>query len=108
MLEKVWSKQIEQTEVWWPNRQVEGMVRKKVSVQADRAYVNRFDEVVNGLKEAGMTVQDEITVLGHFNGIAEAETIETLKAVPGVAVVNVIGDEGTEDSDEYSIADKSE
>lgn len=81
------------------------MVRKKVKVQADRTYMDRFDEVAKGLKDAGMTVQDEIGVLGHFSGVADADAIESLKSVPGVATVDVTGDEGTEDSDDYSIAD---
>jgi|GEM_PF-2838331 hypothetical protein len=81
----------------------EFMTRKKVRVQADRAYLDRFDEVANGLKEAGMTVQDQIDILGHFSGVADADAIENLKAVPGVAAVDVTGDEGTPDSDDYSI-----
>ena len=81
------------------------MTRKKIRVQADRTYVDRFDEVSKGLKDAGMTVQDEVGVLGYFTGIADAEAIESLKAVPGVASVDVTGDEGTEDPDDYSIAD---
>ena len=79
------------------------MTRKKIKVQADRAYVDRFDEVAKGLKDAGMTVQDEIGILGHFTGVADAEALDSLKAVPGVASVDVTGDEGTEDSDDYSI-----
>jgi len=82
------------------------MVQKKVSVQADSSYINRFDEVKKDLKDAGMTIHDEISVLGHFSGIADQETIEKLKAIPGVADVKVTGDEGSEDVDDYSIADE--
>ena len=81
------------------------MVRKKVSVQADSSYVDRFDEVARQLREAGMAIHDEIAVLGHFSGVADLQTIEKLKALPGVADVKVTGDEGSEDDDEYSIGD---
>jgi hypothetical protein len=80
------------------------MARKKVTVQADRAYLGRFKEVARGLAEAGMTVQDEIAPLGHFRGVADADKIEHLKAVPGVALVDVTGDEGEEERDDYSIS----
>ncbi len=82
------------------------MVQIKVSVQADSSYVDRFDEVARQLRDAGMTIHDEIAVLGHFSGVADQETIEKLKVVPGVADVKVTGDEGSEDDDEYSIADE--
>jgi len=84
------------------------MVRKIVRVQADHSYSNRFDEVAKGLKDAGLTVQDEISVLGHFSGVADADAIEKIKAVPGVASVDVAGDEGAEEVDDYSITDSSE
>lgn len=80
------------------------MARKKIRVQADHTYLDRFDEVAKGVKDAGMTVQDEISVLGYLSGVADADAIESLKAVPGVAAVDVTGDEGTGDADDYSIA----
>lgn len=80
------------------------MARKKIRVQADHTYLDRFDEVAKGVKDAGMTVQDEISVLGYLSGVADADAIESLKAVPGVAAVDVTGDEGTDDPDDYSIA----
>lgn len=80
------------------------MARKKVTVQADRSYVDHFDQVSQGLKDAGMTVQDEVGVLGYFSGVADEDAIEDLKSVPGVASVDVTGDEGTEDTDDYSIS----
>ncbi|HEV2852233.1 MAG TPA: hypothetical protein VHC97_05455 [Thermoanaerobaculia bacterium] len=80
------------------------MARKKIKVQADHSYMDRFEEVAQGLKEAGMTVQDEITLLGHFRGLADAGDIERLKALPGVKSVEVTGEEGEEEQDEYSIS----
>lgn len=80
------------------------MRRKMIKVQADSAYLDRFAEVAQGLKEAGMTVQDEIEPLGHFRGVADADKIEHLKAVPGVAVVHVMGEEGDEEKDDYTIS----
>lgn len=80
------------------------MARKKIKVQAAHTYADRFEEVAQSLKEAGMTVQEEITPLGHFQGLADAGDIERLKALPGIASVNVIGEEGEEERDEYSIS----
>lgn len=81
------------------------MARKKIKVQADHAYMDRFEEVAQSLKEAGMTMQDEITPLGHFRGLADTDNIERLKALPGVKRVDVTGEEGEEERDEYSISD---
>lgn len=80
------------------------MARKKVTVQAERAYADRFDEVAQGLRDAGMTVQDEIAPLGHFSGVADEDKIEHLRKIPGVAAVDVTGDEGEEEKDDYSIS----
>jgi len=79
------------------------MGRKRVRVQADHAYIDRIAEIAQGLKQAGMTVQDEIASLGHFRGVADTDKIERLKAVPGVALVDVTGDESEEERDDYSI-----
>ena len=77
--------------------------KKKVKVQADHAYGDSFDEVARNLKDAGLTIQDELPFLGHFRGVASAEDIDKLKNVPGVAAIEVIGDEGDEEQDDYSI-----
>jgi hypothetical protein len=79
------------------------MKRKLVSVQADHTYIDRVEEVAQGLREAGMAVRDQIPPLGHFRGVADADKVERLKGVPGVAVVEVTGDEGDAEQDEYSI-----
>jgi len=84
------------------------MPRKQVKVQADSSYIDRVDEVAEKLKEAGMTVQDEYPLLGHFRGLADADKVESLKEVPGVAVVSVIGDEGDEEKDDFSISTETE
>jgi hypothetical protein len=81
------------------------MGRKQISVQADRAYVGRFQDVAKALRDAGMTVQDELASLGHFRGVVDNEKVEELKMVPGVAAVEVLGDEGEQERDEYSILD---
>ncbi|HEX8138514.1 MAG TPA: hypothetical protein VF544_13180 [Pyrinomonadaceae bacterium] len=79
------------------------MARKQIKVQADRSYCDRFEEVARGLEEAGMTIEQRLMMLGHFRGTAEAEQVERLRAVPGVVAVTVLGDEGDEPRDEYSI-----
>jgi hypothetical protein len=83
------------------------MGRKIIKVQADSAYMDRFAEVAQRLKEAGMIVQDEIAPLGHFRGVADADKIEHLKAVPGVAAVHIMGEEGDEEKDDYSISSET-
>lgn len=84
------------------------MGRKRISVQADRAYTDRFQEIARALEEAGMTVQDELAALGHFRGVVDKDRVENLKAVPGVAAVEVLGDEGEQERDDYSISTESE
>jgi len=79
------------------------MARKQIKVQADRSYGDRVEEVARGLEEAGMTIEQRLMLLGHFRGTAEADEVERLRAVPGVAAVTVLGDEGEEPRDEYSV-----
>ena len=79
------------------------MARKQIKVQADRSYGDRVEEVERGLEEAGMTIEQRLMMLGHFRGTAEAEQVERLRAIPGVASVTVLGDEGEEPRDEYTI-----
>jgi uncharacterized protein YnzC (UPF0291/DUF896 family) len=80
------------------------MARKQITVQTHHTYIERVDELARQLKEAGMIVQEEIKGLGHFRGTAEAGNIETLKKLPGVASVKVIGEEGEQEPDDYSIS----
>ena len=84
------------------------MGRKRISVQADRTYTDRFQEVARALEGAGMTVESELAALGHFRGVVDKERIEHLKAVPGVAVVEVLGEEGEPERDDYSIGTEGE
>lgn len=80
------------------------MARKQIKVQADRSYGDRVEEVARGLEEAGMNIEQRLMMLGHFRGTADAEQVEGLRAVPGVAAVTVLGDEGDEPQDDYSIS----
>ena len=84
------------------------MSRKRIKVQTDRSYVDRVDEVAEGLKDAGMTVVDEFPLLGHFQGLSDADKVERLRAIPGVASVTIIGDERDEEKDDYSIGTDAE
>lgn len=80
------------------------MVRKQIKVQADHSYGNRVEEVARCLEEAGMTIEQRLMMLGHFRGTADAEQVDRLRAVPGVAAVTVLGDEGDEPQDDYSVS----
>jgi hypothetical protein len=79
------------------------MSKKQITVQTHATYMDRIDEVAKQIKNAGMTVQDELLSIGHFAGVADAATIAQLKKIPGVASVKVIGDEGSTQPDEYTI-----
>jgi hypothetical protein len=80
------------------------MARKQIKVQADRSYGDRVEQLARELEEAGMTIEQRLMMLGHFRGTAEANQVEHLRAVPGVAAVTVLGDEGDEPRDEYSVS----
>ena len=84
------------------------MRRKQIKVQADHSHMDRVEEIAEGLKEAGMIVQDEYPLIGHFRGLADADKVEQLKAIPGVAAVSIIGDEGDKHKDEFSISTEKE
>jgi hypothetical protein len=81
------------------------MGRKQIRVQADHTYMDRFQDVAEALKDAGMTVQEELASLGNFRGVVDKDRIEQIKAVPGVAAVEVLGDEGEPERDDYSISE---
>ena len=80
------------------------MSRKQITVQADHTYIDRIDALARGLQDAGMVVQDTIATIGHFTGTVEADKIEQLRAIPGVAVVKVIGEEDEPPANDYSIS----
>jgi hypothetical protein len=69
-------------------------------------YIDHVDKVGQQLRNAGMTIQQEIQAIGHFKGIADEDKIEQLKLIPGVASVKVIGEEGEQEPDDYSISEK--
>ena len=79
------------------------MEKKQISVQAHHTFLERIDELGQKLKNAGMTVEDEIQSIGHFNGYADANNIEQLKLIPGVASVKIVDNEEESERDEYSI-----
>lgn len=80
------------------------MSRKKVKVQADLAHADKGEMMAQKLKDAGMVIEDEYLLLGHFRGVVESNDIDRLKHIPGVAFVDVIGDEGAEERNDYSIS----
>jgi len=80
------------------------MSKKQISVQIHYTHIDHVDEVGQLLKNAGMTILQEIPAIGHFKGIADEDKMEQLKKIPGVASVKVIGDEGEQEQDDYSIS----
>lgn len=80
------------------------MPLKQISVQAMADYMDSFENISGKLKDAGMIIQDELRLLGHFRGQADEQIIERLKAIPGVAAVDILSKQ-EEQGEDYSISD---
>jgi hypothetical protein len=80
------------------------MARKKFSVQVNATHLDRLPEVAAALRDAGMTIQDEIAELGHFSGVADEASSARLAAVAGVKSVQQRGDEDEPEPADYSIS----
>ena len=80
------------------------MPRKRLSVQVSASHLGRLSEVEAGLREAGMTIRDQIPAIGHYSGVADEAAAARVRAVPGVSAVTVHGDEGDPEPADYSIS----
>lgn len=49
----------------------------------------RFDEVVQALRDAGLTVVSEQPLIGSIAGTVAEERVPTIEAVPGVEAVDI-------------------
>jgi hypothetical protein len=80
------------------------MSRKRISVQVAAAHLERFADVEDLLRHAGMTVTDQIPQIGYVAGVADESATDRLRAVPGVSSVRVHGEEEEPDAPDYSIS----
>jgi hypothetical protein len=56
-------------------------------VSVDDEHLNRFSEVVKGLKDAGMDVEQEMEGIGTVTGSIDSEKVEQLRKVEGISHV---------------------
>ena len=57
----------------------------KVSVSVDEQHLDRFPEVVKEIKQAGMSVEQELKDIGVITGTIDSAKVESLRKVKGVA-----------------------
>jgi UDP-N-acetylmuramate-alanine ligase len=65
-------------------------------VSVDDEHLDRFSEVVKGLEDAGMDVEQELEETGVITGSIDSEKVEQLRKVEGVSHV--------EESQQFQIA----
>ena len=63
------------------------MSKVSLLVSVDDEHLDRFSEVVKGLKEAGMAVEQEMEGIGTVTGSIDSEKVEQLSKVEGVSHV---------------------
>jgi hypothetical protein len=80
------------------------MARKQFNVQVHASHLDKLPDVAAGLRQAGLTINDEIAEVGHFSGVAEEGAKARLEAVPGVKSVEQRGDEGEPEPADYSVS----
>jgi UDP-N-acetylmuramate-alanine ligase len=56
-------------------------------VSVDDEHLDRFSEVVKGLEDAGMDVEQELEETGVITGSIDSEKVEQLRKVEGVSHV---------------------
>ncbi len=60
---------------------------RKVSLSVADDHMDRFPQVVEDAKAAGLDVGEELELIGVVNGSIDDERVEELRHVPGVAYV---------------------
>ncbi|QKG59083.1 hypothetical protein GKZ68_20595 (plasmid) [Hymenobacter sp. BRD128] len=79
------------------------MTQTKVKVQVSSDNIQHFARITQQVKEAGMTVSDEIPILGHLRGSVDEDKLWLLQSIPGVASASRIDDEADGSRGDYSI-----
>jgi hypothetical protein len=65
------------------------MSRVRVAIAVADDALERMEEVVRACRALGFRGDSTLTGVGVFTGVIEAETIGALRAVPGVAAVEL-------------------
>jgi hypothetical protein len=63
------------------------MPHEDVNVSVADDHLHRFDEVVRGLRKAGLKVQQQLEAVGVVSGSIDSDQVEGLEKTPGVAAV---------------------
>ena len=61
------------------------MSKVNLLVSVDDEHLGRFSEVVKGLEDAGMDVEQELEGTGVVTGSIDSEKVEQLRKVEGVS-----------------------
>ena len=65
------------------------MSRIRVAIAVADEALERMEEVMRACRALGFWADSTLTGVGVFTGVIEAETIGALRAVPGVAAVEL-------------------
>ncbi len=65
------------------------MVGVEIVVSVDDRNLGRLDEIAAALERMGMKVEHRMPSLGTISGVADAATVEEIRAVAGVEAVEV-------------------
>jgi hypothetical protein len=63
------------------------MSKVKLTVSVDDAHLDRFSEVVERVKKAGLKVDQKMANLGMVTGSIDSEKVGLLRKVKGVAEI---------------------
>lgn len=63
------------------------MSKVKLSVSVDDQHLKRFAQVVKGVKQAGMEVEQQLKDVGVITGSVDAAQVKSVRQVQGVAHV---------------------
>ncbi len=63
------------------------MAKVSLLVSVDDEHLDRFSEVVRGVEDAGMEVEQKLEDLGVLTGSIDSEKVEALRQVEGVSHV---------------------
>lgn len=63
------------------------MSQIKLTILVHEAWLDRFPQVVESCRQAGLVVQQELVVIGVINGSIDESSVETLTRIEGVRAV---------------------
>lgn len=63
------------------------MSRKKLQILVEQSSLERFSDIVESCRRAGMTVERQMRTVGVFSGFVEESLLDDICKVPGVCEV---------------------